>query len=186
MTHPTAKAQSSAARHRRTALGALVLGVAVVAVYYPAADGPFVFDDAGTIVDNPSIRQLWPLVGSDESPGPFAAPATTAVHGRPLVNLSLAVNYKFGGLDPFGYRIVNIVVHLLSAILLWSIVARTLSLDYFQGRFDRVAGPLAFVAALVWALHPLNTESVVYVTQRTELTMGMFYLATLYIALRYC
>ena len=66
-------------------------------------------------------------------------------------------------------------------MLLWAIVARTLRLDYFQGRFDRVAEPLSFAAALVWALHPVNTESVVYVTQRTELMMGMFYLATLYL-----
>ena len=60
-----------------------------------------------------------------------------------------SVNYHFGGLDPFGYRIAHIFVHLLSAMLLWVIVARTLRLDYFQGRFDRVAEPLSFAAALV-------------------------------------
>ena len=161
-------------------LGAACLVIAVVLVYYPAASGPFVFDDAGTIVDNPSIRQVWPLVGSPNNPGPLNPPDTSAVHGRPLVSLSFAVNYYFGGLDPFGYRIVNLVVHLLSAMLLWAIVARTLRLEYFQGNFNRIADPLAFAAALVWALHPLNTESVVYVTQRTELMMGAAYLATLY------
>ncbi len=166
-------------------LGMLVLGVAVFVVYYPAARGPFIFDDSATIVDNASIRQLWPLVGSGESAGPLNPSKATPAHGRPLVNLSFAVNYYFGGLDPFGYRVVHIVVHLLSAVLLWAIVARTLRLDYFQGRFDRVAEPLSFAAALVWALHPLNTESVVYVTQRTELMMGMFYLATLYCSIRY-
>ncbi len=166
-------------------LGVLVLGAAVLLVYYPAARGPFVFDDAGTIVDNPSIRQLWPLVGDEESPGSLNAPRTTAVHGRPLVNLSLALNYHFGELDPFGYRIVNMVVHFLSAVLLWVIVARTLRLDFFRGRFERVADLLSFAAALVWALHPVNTESVVYVTQRTELMRGLFYLATLYASMRY-
>ena len=166
-------------------LGTLVLGVAVCLVYYPATRGPFVFDDSATIVVNPSIRQLWPLVGSGKSAGPLNPPEETPVYGRPLVNLSLAVNYYFGGLDPFGYRVVHIVVHLLSAMLLWAIVARTLRLDYFQGKFDRVAEPLSFGAALVWALHPVNTESVVYVTQRTELMMGMFYLATLYCSIRY-
>ncbi len=85
----------------------------------------------------------------------------------------------------YGYRIVHIVIHLLSAILLWSIVATTLRLEHFQGRFDQLAQPLAFAAALVWALHPVNTESVVYVTQRTELMMGMFYLATLFFSIRY-
>ena len=166
-------------------VGVLVLGVAVCLVYYPATRGPFVFDDSGTIVNNLSIRQLWPLAGSGKSGGPLNPPKATPVDGRPLVNLSLAVNYYFGRLDPFGYRVVHIVVHLLSAILLWAIVAKTLRLDYFQGQFDRFAGALSFAAALVWAMHPVNTESVVYVTQRTELMMGMFYLATLYCSLRY-
>ena len=167
------------------AMGILVLGVAVFVVYYPAASSPFIFDDFASIVDNPSIRQLWPLVGSGKSEGPLNPPDGTPVYGRPLVNLSLAVNYHFGEVDPFGYRVVHIVVHLLSAILLWAIVARTLRLDYFQGKFDRVAEPLAFASAMVWALHPVNTESVVYVTQRTEVMMGMFYLATLYCGIRY-
>lgn len=165
--------------------GILVLGFAVFVVYYPAISGPFIFDDSATIVDNPSIRQLWPLVGNGESSGPLNSSKATAIHGRPLVSLSLAVNYYFGGLDPFGYRIVHIVVHFLATVLLWRIVAATLRLDYFQGRFERSAEPLSFAAAIVWAMHPVNTESIVYVTQRTELMMGMFYLATIYCSIRY-
>jgi tetratricopeptide (TPR) repeat protein len=166
-------------------LGVSVLGVAVFLVYWPAASVPFFFDDSAAIVDNPSIRQLWPLVGRDTSPGPLNPPKANPFRARPFVNLSLAVNYYFGGLDPFGYRIVHIVVHALSAMLLWGIVARTLRLDCFRGRFDGVAEPLSFAAALVWALHPVNTESVVYVTQRTELLMGLCYLATVYCSIRY-
>ena len=166
-------------------LGAMVLGAILVLVYYPAAGGPFVFDDAGTIVDNPSIRQLWPLVGDDVNPGPLLPSETSAVHGRPLVNLTFAANYSWGKLDPSGYRIVNLVFHFLSTVLLWAIVARTLRLEYFKRAFDGIAELLAFAAALLWMLHPLNTECVVYVTQRTELMMGMFYLATLYGSIRY-
>ncbi len=104
---------------------------------------------------------------------------------RPLVNLSLAVNYHFGQLDPAGYRVFNIVVHLMSALLLWGIVGRTLRLAYFQGRFDGSAGPLGFCVALIWSLHPLATEAVAYVTQRTESIMAFFYLSALYASLRY-
>jgi tetratricopeptide (TPR) repeat protein len=68
---------------------------------------------------------------------------------------------------------------------LWAIVRRTLLLDYFRGQFEGVAGVLALGGALIWAVHPLNTESVAYVTQRTESMMGFFYLATFYAALRY-
>jgi protein O-mannosyl-transferase len=166
-------------------LGTILLGAALFLVYYSATDGPLICDDFATIIDNPSIRQLWPLLGSGKGNCPLNPSKATPVHGRPLVNLTLAVNYYFGGIDPFGYRIVHIVVHILSAMLLWAIIARTLRLDYFQGRFDRVAVPLSYAAALVWALHPLNTETIVYVTQRTELLMGMFYLATLYCSIRF-
>ena len=196
MNHPpTTKSETPTARRSgRTSdmphgiivsLGMVVLIAAVCLVYYPAMRGPFIFDDTSTIIDNRSIRQLWPLVGSGKSTGPLNPPKATAVDGRPLVNLSLAVSYHFGGVNPFGYRVVHIVVHLLSTMLLWAILARTLRLKHFRGRFDQVAEPLAFVSALVWALHPVNTESVVYVTQRTELMMGMFYLATFYGSIRY-
>ncbi len=165
-------------------LGMLVLGAVLFAVYYPASHGEFIFDDSVSVVDNRSIRQLWPPAGSGENVGPLNPPKSSPAHGRPLVNVAFAVNYHFCGLDPFGYRIVHIPVHLLTAMLLWAIVARTLRLECFRGRFDRFAEPLAFAATLVWALHPLQTESVVYITQRTELMMGFFYLATLYSSMR--
>ncbi len=182
---PQAKPHSKAGLWALAAVGALALAGAVWWLYGPASGYPFVFDDQGTIVDNLSIRRLWPPVGTEEAPGPLCAPRTTAVHGRPLVNLSFAVNYALGGLNPIGYRHFNMAIHLVTALLLWAIVTRTLQLDFFAGRFERIAGVLGFASALVWALHPVNTESVVYVTQRTESMMGMFYLATLYSALHY-
>ena len=166
-------------------LAVLALGAAIFLVYMPAAGGPFILDDLETIVENPSIRQLWPLIGSDQDGGPLNPPDTSPTHGRPLVNVAMAANYHFGGLDPFGYRVVHMVFHFATALLLWALVAKTLRLDYFQGKFDALAGPLAFASAFVWALHPVHTETLLYVTQRTELAMGMFYLATLYLSLRY-
>ncbi len=166
-------------------LATLTLGAAIFLVYMPAASGPFILDDLETIVENPSIQQLWPLVDSDREGGPLNPPDTSPTHGRPLVNLAMAANYHFGGLDPFGYRIVHFVLHFATALLLWALVAETLRLDYFHGKFDTVAGPLAFASAFVWALHPVHTETLLYVTQRTELMMGLFYLATLYLSLRY-
>ncbi len=76
-------------------------------------------------------------------------------------------------------------MHFLSAILVTLIVQRTLTLDFFADRFSHVSGLLAFFSALLWVLHPLNTETVIYVTQRTELMVGLFYLATIYACLRY-
>src|SRR5512139_3730797 len=70
------------------AVALAVLGVAVWAVYGRAVDGPFVFDDEGSVVTNPTIRTLWPLVGNAEHPGALNPPHQMPVAGRPLVNLS--------------------------------------------------------------------------------------------------
>ena len=70
-------------------------------------------------------------------------------------------------------------------MLVGAIVRRTLRLEYFKGRFESVADWLALVTALLWALHPLQTEAVVYITQRTELTAAFFYLTTIYCSMRY-
>jgi len=163
----------------------LLLATAVFAVYGASINAPFIFDDVQCIVNNPSIMQLWPPLGTIEAPGPLRPPQDFNTAGRPLVNLSLALNVATGGVNPFGFHLVNMLLHTLSATLLWGIVRRTLCLPFFSGRFDRVAFPLAFLVALLWALHPLQTEAVQYVSQRTELMMGWCYLAVMYASLRY-
>ncbi len=169
----------------KAALGALVIAAAVTAIYRRALDAPFVFDDQSTVVSNPSITQLWPLVGSPSQRGPLNPPPQFCTAGRPLVNLTLALNYHFSGLKPAGYHAFNIALHTASALLVWGLVRRTLQLPYFKEQFARTANLLAFLAALVWAVHPLHTETLIYVTQRTELLVSFFYLATLYASLRY-
>ncbi len=118
-------------------------------------------------------------------PGALSPPEDLPTSGRPLVNLSLAWNYHFGQDHPAGYHVFNLFLHVLSAWLLLAIVRRILCLDYFAGRFDNSSGPLAFAAALLWAVHPLQTETVEYITQRTELMVGFFYLSTFYCSLRH-
>ena len=109
-----------------------------------------------------------------------------ATSGRPLPNLSLAVNYYFSHrYNPTGYHIFNAWVHIANAFLLWAIVRRTLRLDFFAGRFENVAEPLAIVVALLWAVHPLQIDAVQYITQRTELMMGFCYLLVLLASLHY-
>jgi tetratricopeptide (TPR) repeat protein len=163
---------------------ALLLALLIAAVYGPAINSPLIFDDAGAIVHNESTRTLWPLVGTT-APGPLNPPAELPTSARPLVNITFAINYCFGALNPAGYHAFNIVFHFLTAILLWAIVRRTLRLPYFDGRFDQTAEWWALAVTLLWSLHPLLTETVIYATQRTELMMALFYLATLYCSLRY-
>ena len=162
-----------------------VLALTVSALYVKAMHSPFIFDDLPGVVNNPSIVRLWPPVGDSTNRGPFNPPPLAPTARRPLPNLSLALNYHFGGLRPLGYHVFNLGVHVLSAVVLASVVRRTLRLPYFAGAWDRPAWGLSLAVALVWAVHPLNTEAVVYVTQRTELLVALFYLTTLWAALRF-
>jgi len=155
----------------------LAAGVIVLATWMAYANSfwvPFLFDDQQTITFNPSIRQLWPL-------GPvLSPPAGGGTSGRPLANLTLAVNHAIGGDAVVGYHAFNLAVHVLAALTLFGIVRRTLLSPLSRERFGGLALPLAGVCALLWALHPLQTEAVTYLSQRTESLMGLCYLQTLY------
>lgn len=181
------KRQTETTRPRElpTWLALLVLAITIGAVYVRSLSAPWIFDDSISVLNNSSIRSLWPPLGDAARPGPLRPPVENPMSARPLVNLSFAANYALGGFDPRGYRAVNIVLHLLNSMLVWSIGWRTLRLPCFQGRFDVAARWLALGMAVIWAVHPLATEAVVYVTQRTELMAALSYLATLYSSLRY-
>jgi hypothetical protein len=152
-----------------------VIVLAGVTAYGNSLSGEYLFDDETAILNNASIRQL----GTALTP-----PRDTPVAGRPIVNLSLALNYAADGLDPTGYHVVNIVIHLAAALVLFGIVRRTLLLPKLADRWGPASADLALACGLVWALHPLNTEAVNYLTERTESLMGLWYLLTLYCSVR--
>ena len=158
------------------AVGLLV--AAVFAAYANTFHGPFIFDDAPSIVENQSIRHLG-------SPQVLAAPPDAiTTTGRPVVNLSLAINYAIGGLAVEGYHFMNLALHILAALALFALVRRTLLLPTLSAQFGAAATGLALAVALLWAIHPLQTEAVTYIVQRAEAIVGLFYLLTLYCFLR--
>ena len=113
---PVARAVARSRRGRRLALICPpVIGAALA--YLNALHNPFVWDDFHTVADNRSLDTLWNLraiVLQDVS--------------RPLVNLSFALNYALGGVDPTGYHVANIAIHLLCGHLIFGLVRRTLAL----------------------------------------------------------
>src|SRR5688500_12290270 len=170
-------AKTATVPHRGQWTRAVVLVIAGLVVYANGLGGPFVYDDFSAIVSNDQIRRLAPLSE------PLSPPRDTPVAGRPLVNLSLALNYAVSGLDPRGYHLTNLAIHLLAALALFGVVRRTLDFDTTDALRAR-SRDVAFVCALVWMLHPLNTEVVNYVTQRTSSLKGLMYLLTLYCSIR--
>ena len=137
--------------------------------YANALSAPFIFDDQATVVQNATIRDLARLDAV------LAPPENTPLAGRPLVNLTLAINYALGGLDVTGYHAFNVAIHLTCALLVFGLVRRTL-----QPFLASHSTGIGFASALLWVVHPLNSETVTYVTQRTESLMALGYLLTLY------
>ncbi len=162
----------------QTAAAAALIALAALAAYHNSLRVPFLFDDGPATLDNASIRTLWPVWGA------LSPPAGTTVAGRPVANLTLAVNYALGGSDVWGYHALNLLFHILAGLALFGVVRRTLGRPVLGGRLGGDALPLALAAALLWTLHPLQTEAVTYVVQRVESLTGLFYLLTFYCFVR--
>jgi protein O-mannosyl-transferase len=149
-------------------LGPALLIVAITAATYAGSfSGVLVFDDEPAIAANTHIRRLWPLAES------LSAPPDTTVSGRPVVSLSLALNYALAPRDArdvfaarpgapssvsdaasrnlYGYHLVNLSIHVIAALLLFGIVRRTLRTEPMRGRFGDAGTPLALAIAVVWA-----------------------------------
>ena len=175
MSDKAASIPSSLPREKRrsawTAPACLALVLAGLAAYSDSFRGPFIFDDVA-FLDEPTAKTLWPIW-------------PTLVGHRPVVQFTLALCCSIAGPHELGYHIFNVAVHLLAALALFGIVRRTLMLPALKGRFDaKGATAIAFCAALLWVLHPLQTQAVTYIVQRMESLMGLFYLLTLYCFIR--
>ena len=157
-------------------LGMAALVLAGLAAYSNTAQVPLLFDDAAALEHNPSIRALGPEM--------LAPPHDTTLAGRPFANASFALNYALSGLRLAPLHFTNLALHLVAGLLLLALLRRTLLLPRFAGRFRETADGLALCAALLWLLHPLQTESVTYLVQRVETLAGLFLLLLLYAALR--
>ena len=147
----------------------LAAAVLTVLAYLPSMQGPFLWDDLSEIRDNPAIRTLWPpwrpMLEGGELPH------------RPLPYYTFALNHAVHGLEPTGYHVVNVAIHLANGLLVWWIVRE--SLRRWGGlRADQ--GELAAVAtAAIWLVHPLATQAVSYLYQRIELLAALCALGTL-------
>lgn len=157
------------------------LGLFAVVAYLGSFGVPFLFDDGPSIVHNPTIRRLWPLT---DVVNPKGVDGGATVSGRPLVNLSLALNYAVGGQQVWGYHAFNLAVHVTAGLLLFGVVRRTLLLPAMAARWGDRALPFAWAVAALWLLHPLQTAAVTYVVQRAEAMAGLWYLLALYAFIR--
>jgi hypothetical protein len=147
-----------------------ILAAAALLAFAHHLSGPFHFDDQEAIVQNAHIREL-----SDVG-AVLTAPPQSAVAGRPVVSVSLAINHALGDLDPAGYRLWNLGVHAMNALLLFLVLKHALA---HTPALSGHAQAVALASALVWLVHPLHSEVIGYVVQRSESMMASFFLVTL-------
>src|SRR5579872_897295 len=162
-----------------TAAACLVIALAAVAAYANTLDVPFLFDDMPSIIQNPTIRSLSNI-------GQVLSPPNRGqtVGGRPILNLSFALNYAVSGERLWSWHALNIAIHVLAGLCLFGISRRTLELSGAGEQQPRHVTLQALAIALLWTVHPLVTESVTYIVQRSESLAGLCLLLTLYCSIR--
>src|SRR5438874_9327710 len=143
----------------RVYLFVLLLAAVTILAYRPAWNGGFLWDDDAYVTNNElltapdGLRRIW---FSFDSPSQYF----------PLVYTTFRVEHAFWGLNPTGYHWVNLLLHIANAMLVWSVLVR-------------LKVPAAWLAGAIFALHPVQVESVAWITERKNVLMGFFFLLTL-------
>ena len=139
--------------------GALLLIAVTLLAYVPAMRGGYIWDDDAFVTDNPVLRQGWEGLRRIW----FVFRATDQYY--PLAYSSFWLEFRAWGLNPTGSHVVNVLLHAANALLLWRVLTVL-----------RVRG--AALAAFVFALHPVEAESVGWITERKNVLSALFYLLT--------
>ena len=154
----------------------VLLALVGIAAYSNSFDVPFTFDDEQAIATNDIIKEL----------SRFSAGQGLHYNPRRIVGyLSLALNYRYNGLEVFGYHLVNLAIHLAASFLVFALAALVLKTPFFrpdptregEGGVPPAWGLLPLVAALLFVAHPIQTQAVTYVVQRFASLATIFYLA---------
>lgn len=158
--------------HKKIPLGwwlpVVILPVAVLAVFYNSnvLDSPFVFDDDHVILRNADVRS------SDVSKG-----FVRNIMGRALVVRTFAANYRSSGLDVSGYHATNIAIHIFNGLIVYALIWQLLSMPKLNTeRTHRYL--VSCFGALLFCLHPVQTQAVIYISQRFTLVAAGFYMTS--------
>ena len=155
-------------------IASIIIAVMVLIAYSNTFKASFHFDDNPSIVENPYIKNV-----TTEN-------IKKLLHGtRPVVNMSLLLNYQLNGLDVMGWHIFNTLFHILNSLLVYALIFHTLSMPLLSEKYSGISRRMAFFGALLFAVHPIQTQAVTYIISRTELLAAFFYLSTFFLYIRY-
>jgi tetratricopeptide (TPR) repeat protein len=156
---------TSLGKYQRLVLGAGLILLATLLVYIPAMQSGFIWDDDRYVTENPTLRSLEGLTHT------WLKPSSNPQY-YPLVFTSFWLEYRLWGLNPAGYHVVNVLLHALNALLLWLL-------------FKRLKVPGGWFAAMLFALHPVQVESVAWVTERKNVLSALFYFSSAFCLFRF-
>ncbi|MDI9238834.1 glycosyltransferase family 39 protein [Lysobacter sp. LF1] len=163
---------------RKSLLLSLLLAFLTAAILAPGLSGGFLLDDFPNIVTNTRVHAQslnW------DSLVKAASAYQAGSYGRPLATISFAIDYSIGGKDPWVFKLSSLLVHVINALLVFWLVRRLFSLDS-DGKQRGIAA--AFAVSLIWAIHPIQVSSALYVVQRMETLSLTFVLLALLAYLR--
>ena len=159
----------------------LSLFIALIIIYSNSFQGDWHFDDFANIVLNPHIR-ITSLSFSE------IKQSFTGIYQdrllRPFSYLSFALNYYCGGMNVFGFHVVNFIIHYLAAVFLFLFIHNTLKLPILREKYSLIEYPVALLASLLWALNPVHVTSITYIEQRMSSMAGLFYIMSMYFYLK--
>ncbi len=175
---------SAAGTPAATTLRLVIMIVIVsIAVYFNALFNAFVFDDIFQVVENSWIRDIRniPTIFSQSVWG-FNAKASVLHYYRPTMHIIYMFNYYVFGLNPWGFHLGNVLLHAGVSVLVF-VIARRLLKDSYSSWSDTYLSP-PFIAAILFATHPVHTEAVTWVAAVPELACTLFFLLSFYLYIR--
>lgn len=176
MMHPTPEisARKRGIRSHLVAVGVILAVVA--AAYSNTLEVPFHFDDVANIVDNPAIKDLG-YFARPSAARPITSPGQHAnTFGRYVGGLTLALNYRIGGLDVRGYHAVNMGIHVATGLAVYALVLVLFATPILRSSsLTGRARTIALLTALVFVAHPIQTQAVTYIVQRFASLVAFWY-----------
>ncbi len=155
--------------------------------YSNTYDASWHFDDFGNIVENPKLHifDLYPeslskTIRASINDGYYNNQSLY----RPVAMFSFALNWYFGKADVIGYHIVNTLVHITAAFFLYLSIFNLLKTPNIGNRYRGNRHPIALMAAIMWAVHPIQIQGVTYIVQRMASMAAMFYIMAIFFYLK--
>jgi len=162
---------------RKVAFIFFALLLLILVIYGNSFDGSWIFDDEPNIIQNKYVHLKTLAWGNIQKT--FYGFDQNKIT-RPVAYFTFGLNYYFGRLNPFSYHAVNFLIHFCSAIFLFLFVYRTLNLPRLKDDYGSSSYPVALLAAVFWAVNPVQVTAVTYIVQRMASMAGMFYIMSLY------